>query len=92
MKKALGKILDSETQETSSPESLNFFSQTSPFTNIVDVNLHIKCEHAQLGLKLITVNDMLVYTKEDMDKALQLAQDESVNNEKPLLHLSILPD
>eukprot|EP00957_Ditylum_brightwellii_P074998 5699996-Ditylum_brightwellii.AAC.1 len=74
LKKALGETLDSKIQETSSPESLNLFSQTSPFTTIVDMN------------------DMPVYTKEDIDKALQVAQDESANNNKPLLRLSIAPD
>eukprot|EP00957_Ditylum_brightwellii_P125229 9546080-Ditylum_brightwellii.AAC.1 len=52
LEKALGKTLDSKIQESSSPESLNLFSQTSPFTDIVDIKLHIKCEHAQLGFKI----------------------------------------
>eukprot|EP00957_Ditylum_brightwellii_P053453 4051289-Ditylum_brightwellii.AAC.1 len=72
LKKALGKTLESETQETSPPESLNLLSQTSSFTNIV--------------------NDVPVFTKEDIDEALKLAQDEPINHNKPLLCLSIAPD
>eukprot|EP00957_Ditylum_brightwellii_P092444 7039691-Ditylum_brightwellii.AAC.1 len=52
LKKVLGKTLDSEVEETSSTESLNLFSQTSPFTNIVDVKLHIKCKRAQFGFEI----------------------------------------
>eukprot|EP00957_Ditylum_brightwellii_P162300 12358178-Ditylum_brightwellii.AAC.1 len=52
LKKALGKTLESEIQETSSPESLNLFSQTSPFTKIVDMKLHIKFKHEQLGFEI----------------------------------------
>eukprot|EP00957_Ditylum_brightwellii_P184846 14078488-Ditylum_brightwellii.AAC.1 len=51
-KKALGEMLGIEIQEISSPELLNLFSQTSPCTNIVDIKLHMKCEHVQLGFNI----------------------------------------
>eukprot|EP00957_Ditylum_brightwellii_P212378 15367207-Ditylum_brightwellii.AAC.2 len=49
LQKALGKPIEEEQHEESTPDHLDIQIQDSPFTELIDINLTIKCDQDHLS-------------------------------------------